>query len=523
MTEAEFEREATQLFRDLGLSLDQGALNFFESDDHGLGLSAESDWKSGLKKPSQPRVRRRTAPSRPVKNKENITRPLNGTNNSYKKQQEPIVLAPPSRSPSSRRKYQVRAAGTQEQERGIRRTSAVEKRYIHPEMSHVSATSTTGSGRSGLPVATRRSSSPAPYAYHETTNRSARTYVQQPTAKVHHRSSSGSGTVLNSSLQTPPKGGSTTTTDGFFKREDTQSKYVKTAPNGERKTPSTSSTQVIYNRKPTLKIISMTTSSSSRVHAVKDRSDSVPPSSRLQPTGQDSAGQWRSGALDAPKSSTQVVQKKEPSPPSFADYDHLSSPEPTKASSDSSASSQTARSSRNVATRLQLPRYHLQQERDPSSSSSRRRATPDSERSRSATPSGSRSSVERLTSPEVGDIERDPTSPDDMDTSPEPPEIPSLKEGAEKSTLLDVNFRRTSLERPNKYARVNACATTTVRALSNLMEVLTPEKTFKLDVGDSPISPTYNQTQIEPDLEEEDDFYGALSPFIAQRVQAVNV
>ena len=45
MTEGEFEREATQLFRDLGLSLDQGALNFFESDDHGLGLSAESDWK----------------------------------------------------------------------------------------------------------------------------------------------------------------------------------------------------------------------------------------------------------------------------------------------------------------------------------------------------------------------------------------------------------------------------------------------------------------------------------------------
>lgn len=110
-----------------------------------------------------------------------------------------------------------------------------------------------------------------------------------------------------------------------------------------------------------------------------------------------------------------------------------------------------------------------------------------------------------------------------MDTSPEPPEIPSLKEGAEKSPLLDVNFKRTALERPNKYSRVNACATTTVRALSNLMEVLTPEKTFKLDVGDSPISPTYNQIQIEPDLEEEDDFYGALSSFIAQRGQAVNV
>ena len=522
MTEAEFEREATQLFRDLGLRLDQGALNFFESDDHGLGLSAESDWKSGLKKPSQPRVRRRTAPSRPVKNKENITRPLNGTNNSYKKQQEPVVLAPPSRSPSSRRKYQVRAAGTQEQERGIRHTSAGENRYTHPEMSHVSATSTAGS-RSGLPVATRRSSSPAPYAYHEATNRSARNHVQQSAAKVHHRSSSGSGTVLNSSLQTPPKGGSTTTTDGFFKREDTQPKYAKTAPNGERKTPSTSSTQVVYDRKPTLKIISMTTSSSSRVHTVKDRSDSVPPSSRLQPTVQDSAVQWRSGALDAPKSSTQVVRKKEPSPPSFADYDHLSSPEPTKASSDSSASSQTARSSRDVATRLQQPRYHLHQERYPSSSSSRRRATPDSGRSRSATPSGSHSSVERLTSPEVGDIERDQTSADDMDTSPEPPEIQSLKEGAEKSTLLDVKFKRTSLERPNKYARVNACATTTVRALSNLMEVLTPDKTFKLDVGDTPTSPTYNQTQIEPDLEEEDDFYGAFSRFIAQRGQAVNV
>ena len=508
MTEAEFEREATQLFHDLGLPLDPGALNFFKSDDHGLGLSAESDWKSGIKKPSQPRVRRRTAPSRPVKEKENNTRPLNGTSNSYKKQQGPIVLAPPSRSPSSRRKYQVRAAGTQEQERADRRTSAGENRYTHPEMSHFSGTSTSGSREvSGLPVATRRSSSPAPYAYsHEAMNRSAH---NRPTAKAHHRNSSGSGTVLNSSLQTPPKGGSTTTTDGFFKREDTQSKYVRAAPNGERKTSSHSGTQVVYNRKPGLKIISMTTSSSSRVHTVKDRSGSLPSSSQVQPTVQDVR---RSAALDAPKSSTQVVLRKESSPPSFADYDHLSSPEPTKASSDSSASSQTARPSRDIVTRLQQPRYYVQQERDPSTNSNRRRATPDSGRSRSATPSGSHSSVERLTSPEVGDIERDQTSPDDMDTSPEPLEIQSLQGGAEKSPLLDVNFKRASLERPNKYSRVNACATTTVRALSNLMEVLTPtpDKTFKLDVGDSPVSPTYNQTQMEPDLEEEDDFYGTV-------------
>ena len=51
MTEADFEREATKLLRDLGLPSD--TLNFFESDS-----AKSTNWKSALKTPSPPRARR---------------------------------------------------------------------------------------------------------------------------------------------------------------------------------------------------------------------------------------------------------------------------------------------------------------------------------------------------------------------------------------------------------------------------------------------------------------------------------
>ena len=51
MTEADFEREATKLLRDLGLPSD--TLNFFESDS-----ANSSNWKSTIKAPSPPKVRR---------------------------------------------------------------------------------------------------------------------------------------------------------------------------------------------------------------------------------------------------------------------------------------------------------------------------------------------------------------------------------------------------------------------------------------------------------------------------------
>ena len=515
MTEADFEREATQLFRDLGLQLDPGTLSFFQSDDR---RASEGDWKSGLKKPSQPRVRRRTAPSRPGKEKENATRQLNGTNNSYRKLQEPVVLAPPPRSPSSRRKYQQRAPVTQSDEKKDKReasgrSSAKEKKYSYPETSHIPTATPALSDREASttnPRTVRRASS------NGAMNGNVRMHASTAKTSPMHRSSSASGTVLNgtnSSLQTAPlsKGGYlTTATNGFSKRDETQ-----TAANGERRT--SSGTQVVYDRKPSLKIISVSTSSSSIVHTVKDRSGYGSQSTQVHPAVRDTTG-LASRIPRVPRPAAQGVQRvqtKEASPPGFApsdDYDHLSSPESMKASPGSSASSRPTSATLDVSLEVGS-RDKLQEGKGLCTSNSIRRWTmQESGRSNSVTPSDSRSSAERFTSPEVGDIEREttPTSADDVDTSPEPPEL-QLLESSEKSTLLDVNFKRASLGRTNK--RVNAVATTTVRALSNLMEVLTPsaDKTFKLEVGDSPTSPTPMLTLTEePDSEQDDEFYGEL-------------
>lgn len=520
MTEADFEREATQLFRDLGLQLDPGTLSFFQSDDR---RASEGDWKSGLKKPSQPRVRRRTAPSRPGKEKENTTRQLNGTNNSYRKLQEPVVLAPPPRSPSSRRKYQQRATETQpdekkDQQEASGRSSAREKKYTHPETSHIPTATTRSASEAFAPSANqravRRASSPTVGG---AMNGNVRMHTSAAkTTQMIHRSSSASSAVLNdtnTSLQTAPlsKGGYlTTATNGFSKRDET-----KTAADGERKT--SSSTQVVYDRKPSLKIISVSTSSSSVVHTVKDHSGYASQSTQAHPPMRDATG-MASRIPRVPKPSTQGVQKmqtKETSLPDFApcdDYDHLSSPEPMKTSPGSGASSRATSASLDVAPEVGSS-DQVQEGKGLYTGNSRRWTMPESGRSNSVTPSGSRSSVERFTSPEVGDIEREttPTSADDADTSPEPTELQLLEGSSEKSTLLDVKFKRASLGRTNK--RVNACATTTVRALSNLMEVLTPsaDKTFKLDVGDSPTSPTPKPILTEErNAEDDDEFYGEL-------------
>ena len=53
MTEADFHREATQLFQEMGLDLPPDTLDFFEKDS-----AEKTNWKSGLKVPSPPRARR---------------------------------------------------------------------------------------------------------------------------------------------------------------------------------------------------------------------------------------------------------------------------------------------------------------------------------------------------------------------------------------------------------------------------------------------------------------------------------
>ena len=54
--EADFEREATQLLRNIGLR-DVDELNYFQTSSSG-GSNSSRSWKEGLRKPSEPRIRR---------------------------------------------------------------------------------------------------------------------------------------------------------------------------------------------------------------------------------------------------------------------------------------------------------------------------------------------------------------------------------------------------------------------------------------------------------------------------------
>ena len=54
--EAEFEREATQMLRNIGLR-DVDELNYFQTSSSG-GNNSSRSWKEGLRKPSEPRIRR---------------------------------------------------------------------------------------------------------------------------------------------------------------------------------------------------------------------------------------------------------------------------------------------------------------------------------------------------------------------------------------------------------------------------------------------------------------------------------
>ena len=308
MSESDFEREATQLFRNLGLPLGKDSLDFFQSDN-----AHKSDWKSSIRQPgpSPPRHRRTRKGSRsekvnPDTVKEN-DKPLNGSNRDGKR---PAALSAPPRSPHSQRRQNKTLAGEK-----------------HPSVLHF-ATSSSINGNSA------------------TTDHQKSEPLQSPIPAVKHsppqRKKPTVSKDANSSTQThtPP------VQNGSY-----ISVHENPATDTRRRSLPASNTKVICNRKPSLQILSVTTSSRSILHTIKDRGFSGDPESPSSQRPQSLLGENthefdKPRVLNAPRSSLRKAKgagkvdysTSHPNPAVQNGnhvYDRLSSPEAVEQSSKS--------------------------------------------------------------------------------------------------------------------------------------------------------------------------------------------
>lgn len=267
MSEAEFEREAAQLFQNLGLQLGKETLDFFTSES-----VHKSDWKSVLKRPtpSPPRKRRITVGDRPRRQKpggessvKENEKPRNGSVIHFKK-----VLSTPPRSPASssqssgsrrhrRASESSRLAGDHSQEKA--KPASTEK---HPHALHFTTNGMNAGGSGGQ-------AKPKNGILQHSSSRSA-TEVSPQSKKKPLVSETDS--PLQTQAPVPTRVSPHAQTNGFHVAESTSNKResaTRTSPLDNN----SSNTQVIYSRKPSLKILSVTTTSSSIVRSVKDRSD----------------------------------------------------------------------------------------------------------------------------------------------------------------------------------------------------------------------------------------------------------
>lgn len=410
MTEAEFEREANHLFRELGIQLPPETLNFFESD-----TSKKRDWKSGLKNPSpkagrrlRPRsivnatssiptstkspARKTSAPSAtaaatrltpregqkgrelsstvssPSKSASSANRALSSNANGHAESTSYRRLSNPPRSPSSRRRQQTdggvqskskhSSSSTQSHHQQQPRSEIPRPRNAaaakppssfspsrssqaagSPATSDAQLATTTQANLSERPMGHSRSKSeswklrnnapdnrlppkfsppitrrnagePASSAPYNDAHSDATSEKQESKIPVFSHADRRNGRAPVDSTQKETHNGS----------EQTESKLVAKSPN----------TQVIYNRKPGLHILSLSTSSKSSISTVVDCGEAMAERSKAKKEGGrakkatsaaeanqrassiPTAGSIRPRVLSAPKSSALATRGKSP-------------------------------------------------------------------------------------------------------------------------------------------------------------------------------------------------------------------
>ena len=384
------------MFLSMGLQLDADTLNFFQSDNISSG---SEKWKEGLRKPSPPRLRRTRiagdslaktplakTPRSQVDGQKRL--PMNGTHSSDAKQVSShrhhghsagSNLQAPSRKPEQ----PVHTRGHPNAHQHVGRAQSLPVTGKHADSPSAAPAATTSSDR-------RRSSlSPLPqYAQYSASSRSRTpTAGLDTTPQPIGNSSSGSKpsgsctTVKVKSshipvprpMPAPIAKPSTVSPPPAPAKSFTTATSPMSVTDGPPLSASSSSsagsgTQILYSRKPSLKLLSVTTSTSTKVQSVSDRSlprhpppqthavrntHKHPPAASLYHFSSNSRHQHPSTHPHFQPSSTAfssgIPQLKQPPPPTapvhiYHAYDRLegyqqlilSSPEPNTNSTDGS-------------------------------------------------------------------------------------------------------------------------------------------------------------------------------------------
>lgn len=469
--EAEFDREATQMLRNMGLEHDADALNFFLSDK---STSGGEKWKEVLRKPSPPSLRRFPTSSQRESRSKGTEQKVEGSGLSDSKaefngRRYRSKLPAPRTNPSSQIKSEsysylshqpvVRAKSLPVNGKG---------NNVHSQSSSL----ISDGGRKYLsPSPQNFSSGPEAHAILRTTAVNNKTYPNTTNL------STPSTVKVKSSLIPRPlpahvkSTGPSTKTGG--KHNGTQTAVSSS---------STSGTKVLHSSKPSLKLLSVTTSTSTRVQSVADRSQlrqpsktkhGVPPAVSHQHLPSKLNKRYSTPpaiSMGAPRLSTSPVHE-------YRAYDRLegyqkmrltcNSPEhyegkngqpaltqtriasPTSVNSDASQGSNASQKS---VGSVGMPEMRS------SSISSRKSGS----NSRTPTPTIGHTHINRSTSNSSGEF---------YCTTNGKGSLSALQGTNDNKNTSEMNLHATS-SRPN--VDVSASATSTVQSLNTLMEVVTP-------------------------------------------------
>ena len=504
MATEEFEREASQMLTNMGLK-DADTLHFFQSSNFTPG-SGNQRWKEGLRKPTSPsRIRRfRSAPREPRTEVDGSAMrkysvPVNRihTRNSNTQRKPPenptasdaAVSKPVQTAPSSSERSQQYVARTK---------SAPENGHRSPDSVDV----VNGEQRSTISPRHQYRMQPS---FKST---SPVKIVTQPTSKP--------ATIVKvKSTHIPVPVARTVPVQTVTKLPAPTPKHVTTFNVTEREEDKKSSTgtKVLYARKPSLKLLSVTTSTTTKVQSVADSSKSEHPSPKVH---QKSTSHHHHPATTQPLSKSHirtqhpataipasVPQLKHPVPPSptghvYQAYDRLegyreivlSSPDsansdgrgsnpriicsasPTRCSSVNSDASQGS----NVS--VKSSESSVAYDKHPSGQSTgiprlRKRSAPSSV--------SSSASHSRTPTPIAGHPYRKMSSPVRPVTDDSSQASANSIAGSTRDMQKNGNLSKLSLEHQISSASpepeivaMSILATNTVQALGTLMEVVTP-------------------------------------------------
>lgn len=537
--EAEFELEATQMLRSMGLELDADTLNFFQSDNL---TSGSEKWKEGLRKPSPSGLTvrrshtgellgqtaaepRNEVDGRGLAMRRHVRVPVNGTISKTDCAGSKLLVPSTNLSPQAKPSYSYGS-----HQRVARAKSVPQNRKGNP-----------GDSQSAPPVNNdrrRRSLSPSPqYLHYSSTAKSPATSddaVEVPTTKkpatvVKVKSTHIHVPVPVPGLLTAPVGKLSSVTSKPVAISD-----KRAAPDDTQTTvPSSSSgTKVLYACKPSLKLLSVSTSTSTKVQSVADcslprhqppdtcavrNSNKPPPAASLHhsssnPPQKHSTTTFSSGIpqLKHPPLSTAPVHVDQA-------YDRLegyqqrmqSSPEPPNFENTGShlmiaGATHSASPTHSSGINGDASKGSIVSQRSTGNSEKQmygQRPIPRLQR-RSSTPvlSGSGSSS-RTPTPTTGDthMKRSPSNVSGVfyhaTTDESSQGLTKLTGAASTCTItkdkakrkLTLDYRTTSASPEPEIIAMNILATDTVQALSTLMEVVTPATSTENLEGKAPL------------------------------------